>query len=124
MATEEITRVSGEFWELVKHDAIVKLDFLSTAQGGRKRHTHSGYRPDMMLREDLYETIPFQTNVGLYFIDKCFVYPNDTVYAELKTVCNYPKVKGWVSEWKLNQEFFLLEGRKIIAHGEIVKLPE
>jgi hypothetical protein len=91
-------------------DFIASLNYRTTEQGGRKTAAKSGYRPQVKFDFTEMETSGQQT-----FIDREFVFPGDSVVAEIKIL----SVDFFANSLTEGMDFEFREGATIIGTGKI-----
>ena len=89
------------------------LKYKSTEEGGRTTPAKSGYRPAIKFDFDEMLTSGMQ-----YFIDREWVYPGETVDADISILAS-PYFEGCLYE---GLEFKFTEGSRIIGTGTITKI--
>ncbi len=91
-------------------DFIATLTYKTTEQGGRKTAAKTGYRPQVKFDFDEMQTSGQQT-----FIDREFVFPGDTIEAEIKIL----SVDYFTNKLTERMNFEFREGAKLIGTGII-----
>lgn len=91
-------------------DFIASLTYRTTEQGGRKTAAKSGYRPQVK-----FDFAEMQTSGQQTFIDRDFVFPGDSVDAEIKIL----SVDFFANSLTEGMEFEFREGLAIIGTGKI-----
>jgi len=94
-------------------DFIAVLEYRKTEEGGRSTFAKSGYRPAIK-----FPFSKMQTSGAQKFIDKDFVWPGETVEAEIR-ILSVDFFKNQLSE---NLKFDFREGDRIIGTGKIIKI--
>lgn len=94
-------------------DFIATVTYLTTAQGGRKGITASGYKP--LIKFDGREEL---TSCEQLFVDRDNVFPGETAVAEMRILSKSPFRKSLAA----GQRFELFEALRLIAHGELVEI--
>jgi hypothetical protein len=91
-------------------DFIASLTYRTTEQGGRKTAAKSGYRPQVK-----FDFTEMQTSGQQTFIDREFVFPGDSVDAEIKIL----SVEFFANSLTEGMNFEFREGSTIIGTGKI-----
>jgi hypothetical protein len=91
-------------------DFIASLTYRTTEQGSRKTAAKSGYRPQVK-----FDFTEMQTSGQQTFIDREFVFPGDSVDAEIKIL----SVDFFANSLTEGMDFEFREGSTIIGTGKI-----
>jgi elongation factor Tu len=94
-----------------KPDVEAQITFLRTEEGGRQCVALSGYRPQFFYDGEHHDAVQ-------EFMDKERVYPGDTVTVRLHFL--HPELL--YTRVHVGDSFKILEGARIVAHGEITRI--
>jgi translation elongation factor EF-Tu-like GTPase len=94
-------------------DFVARLSYRTTEQGGRRTPARSGYHPQVK-----FEFSQLETSTAQFFLDKEWIYPGETVVAEMQMVGR----EYFAGKLEVGMRFEVREGSRVTALGEILEI--